>query len=103
MIGTIEQIVQTDEAAREQVEAARLEAERIRFQAEKTAREILSTSLQESNEAFRIEREQVMADAISQASGIIAESDSYIEELRQKLAAVQTNLIENLLKKVVGI
>ena len=103
MIGAIEQIVQADEAAREQVDAARLESELIRLQAEKTARETLSSRLQESNEAFRIEQERLSADARSQASGIIAESDAYIEALRQKLAAVQTDLIENLVKKVVGV
>lgn len=103
MTGPIEQIVQTDEAAREQVKAARLEAEQIRLQAEKSARETLSTGIQESNEAFRIEREEVLADARSRAAGIIAESDTYIDALQQKLAAVQTDLIENLLKKVVGI
>lgn len=102
MIGPIEQIVQADEAARELVAVARLEAERIQLQAEKTARETISTGFRESNEAVRIEREAVLANARSQAARIIAESDSYIDGLQQKRAAVQTDLIENLLKKVVG-
>ncbi|MGD9972395.1 MAG: hypothetical protein AB7S77_04985 [Desulfatirhabdiaceae bacterium] len=102
MIAAIEQILNADETAREKVAAARIEADAIRSYAERTAREMLSTRMQELDDAIRGEQDRVLADARSQASRITAEADRYIADLQRKKQAIQRDLIENLLKKVVG-
>jgi len=101
MTGAIEQIVQADEAAREKLAAARSEADHIRSQAERTAQEMVTAKLRELSEAVRAEEERVLTDARSQISRMVDETDRYIEELQQKKRAVMSDLIENLLKKVV--
>ena len=103
MIPVIEQIVHADEVAREQVAAARAESDLIRLQAEQTARETVASRLQELTEAVRAEQESILADARSRASRIAAETDAYIEALQQKKLAIQNDLIEALVKKVVGV
>jgi len=103
MIPVIEQIVHADEVAREQVAAARAESDLIRLQAEQTARETASTRLHELAETVRAEQESIQADARSRASRIAAETDAYIEALQQKKLAIQHDLIEALVKKVVGV
>ena len=102
MIPVIEQIVHADEVAREQVAAARAESDLIRLQAEQTAKETAVSRLQELAETVREEQESILADARSRAAAIDAETDAYIEALQQKKLAVQHDLIEALVKKVVG-
>jgi vacuolar-type H+-ATPase subunit H len=102
MIAAIEQILQTDESAWEKVTAARTEAGHIRSHAERTAQETVLTGIRELDDAIRTEHEGALADARSQASRIAAEADRYIADLQQKKQAIQSDLIENLLKKVVG-
>jgi vacuolar-type H+-ATPase subunit H len=103
MIPVIEQIVHADEVAREQVASARAESDLIRLQAEQTARETVASRLHELTEAVREEQESIQADARSRASIIAAETDVYIEALQQKKLAIQNDLIEALVKKVVGV
>lgn len=102
MIPVIEQIVHADESARKQVASARAESDLIRHQAEQTAQEIYASKLQEIAETARMEQESILENARLQASIISAETDAYIEALQQKKLAVQHDLIEALLKKVVG-
>jgi|GEM_PF-3453088 vacuolar-type H+-ATPase subunit H len=102
MITAIEQILNADETAREKVAAARIEADAIRSHAERTAQEMLSTRMQELDDAIRGEQDRVLTDAQSQASQIAAEADLYIADLQRNKQAIQTDLIENLLKKVIG-
>jgi vacuolar-type H+-ATPase subunit H len=101
MIPVIEQIVHADEVAREQVAAARAESDLIRLHAEQTAKETAESRLQELAETVRAEQESILADARSRAAAIAAETDAYIEALQQKKLAVQQDLIEALVKKVV--
>lgn len=102
MIATIDQILQADEDAREKVAAARSESDLIRLQAEQAAKETVASRLQELAETVRKEQESILADARARASIIAAETDAYIEALQQKKQAVQHDLIETLVKKVVG-
>jgi vacuolar-type H+-ATPase subunit H len=102
MIPVIEQIVHADEAAREQVAAARAESDLIRLQAEQTAKETAASRLHALAETVRAEQEIILADARSRAATIAAETDAYIEALQQKKLAVQHDLLEALMKKVVG-
>jgi vacuolar-type H+-ATPase subunit H len=103
MIPVIEQIVHADEVAREQVAAARAESDLIRIQAKQAARETVLSRLQELTDAIRTEQESIQADARSRASRIAAETDAYIDALHQKKLAIQNDLIEALVKKVVGV
>lgn len=103
MIATIDQILQADEDAREKMAAARSESDLIRLQAEQIARETVASRLHALAEAVREEQESILADARSRASIIAAETDAYIEALQQKKLAVQHDLIEALVKKVVGV
>jgi hypothetical protein len=102
MIAAIEQILQTDQSAWETVTAARTKAEHIRSQAERTAEKTVLAGTLELNDAIQTEKACVLADARSQAARIAAEADRYIADLQQKTRAIQSDLIESLLNKVVG-
>ncbi|MDX9786940.1 MAG: hypothetical protein RBT11_09200 [Desulfobacterales bacterium] len=103
MIPVIEEIIRADEVAREQVAAAESESDLIRRQAEQTAQETVASRLQAMADVVRAEEERVLADARLRASQIVAETDDYIEALQQKKLAIQNNLIEALVKKVVDL
>jgi vacuolar-type H+-ATPase subunit H len=102
MIPVIEQIVHADEVARKQVAAARAESDIIRLHAVQTAQETVASRLHELAEAVRAEQECILDDARSRASIIADETDAYIEALQRKKLAVQNDLVEALVKKVLG-
>lgn len=103
MIPVIEQIVQADEAAREMVAAARTESDLILRQAEQAAQETVASRLHELADAVLAEQESILTDARSRAARITAEADRYIEALQEKMQAVENDLIEKLVIKVVGV
>lgn len=103
MMPAIEQIVHADETARELVTAARTEADMIRQQAERRAQEVAASRSRELAETVRAEQESVLADARSRASQIAADTERYIAELQHKQQAIQNDLIEALLNKVIGL
>ena len=103
MITTIEQILQADESAREKVAAARTEADHLLSDAERAAKETVRVNTQELDDILRAEQAGILADARLQASRIAIEADRYIEELQQKQSAIQNDLMERLLKKVVDL
>jgi vacuolar-type H+-ATPase subunit H len=103
MITTIEQILQADESARGKVDAARTEAGHLLSDAEQADQETVRVKTQELDDILRAEQASILADARLQASRIAIEADRYIEELQQKQSAIQNDLIERLLKKVVDL
>lgn len=103
MIATIEQILQADESAREKVAAARTEAGHLLSDTERAAQETVQVKMQELEDILRAEQAGILADARLQVSRIAIEADRYIEDLQQKQSAVQNDLIERLLGKVVDL
>ena len=103
MIAAIEQILQADESTREKVAATRTEADHLLSDAERSAQEMVRVKMQELDDVLRAEQASILADARSQADRIAIEADRYIADLQQKKSAIQNDLIEHLLKKVVDL
>ena len=103
MIPVIEQILQTDESAQKQVAAARAESGRIIREAEQAAQQTLTSRQNELNEAVRAEQEHALAQARLRASRIAEETDMYIDQSRHNMQAVHHDLVESLIRKVIGI
>lgn len=103
MIPVIEQILQADEAAREQVATATTESERIIHEVQQAAQQALTFRQNELNEAVQDEQEHALAEARLRASQIADETDRYIDQLQHNMQTVHDELIETLVQKVIDI
>jgi vacuolar-type H+-ATPase subunit E/Vma4 len=103
MIDEINKIIESDEAAREEVQTARAEADRIRSHALRRAEEIALEKKGELSTSVGAEQEAILSEARLRADHAMEEADRYINRLREKKNAVLNELVGNLLKRVTSI
>ena len=99
----INKIIESDEAAREEVQAARAEAGRIRYRALRRAEEIALEKKGELSTSFGAEQEAILSEARLRAGQTMEEANRYLNRLREKKNAVLNELVGNLLKRVTNI
>jgi len=102
MFDEIKKIMETDEAAWEKVQAARVEADGIRSHAQRRAEEIASGGEKKLAASVDAERERILAEAQSRADQTIEETNRYIDSLQEKKSVILSELVGNLLDRVVS-
>lgn len=98
----IEKIIRADETALQKEEAGRAEAQKIRAQAKKEAEKLIEGKKRELMAAVGTETEKIFSEARSKAEKIEKETDDYLEGLRSRKQERWDDLMNLLLKKVIG-
>ena len=101
MNSVIEQIVSSDEAARETVKHAERDAAKLIVGAEEEAKSMLAALEEQILETERREILPIVLDGQQQAELTLAQAEQYIERLRQKLALKKTKIVAAFVSNVV--
>ncbi len=102
MNAAIDQIVQADQLARQNVTTARDDAAKIRADAQQQAETLATAQKANLTKAVSGEVQSILAEAQSRAQQIRSETDAYVERLRACKEERLDELLTRLVKKVIG-
>ena len=102
MNAAIDQTVQADQLARQNVTAARDDAAKIRADAQQQAKTLATAQKANLTKAVSGEVQSIIAEAQSRAQQIRSETDAYLERLRSCKEERLDELLTRLVKKVIG-
>ena len=102
MNAAIDQIVQADQLARQNVTAARDDAAKIMADAQQQAETLATAQKTHLTEVVSGEVQSILTEAQSRAQQIRSETDAYLERLRSCKQERLDELLTRLVKKVIG-
>ncbi|MEJ2661619.1 MAG: V-type ATPase subunit subunit G family protein [Desulfobacteraceae bacterium] len=102
MNAAIDQIVQADQLARQNVTAARDDAAKIRADAQQQAKTLAAAQKGKLTEAIKDEVQSILAEAQTRTQQIRSETDAYVDRLCSCKEERLHELLTRLVKKVIG-